>query len=364
MVINRMGVKSYSIDHLVKLQDTGSRFYRKGLFPSQRLYPYLSIVREDDNVFFTASIIFILKHYRSQLTSFSRQRIDRIVENGKATFDDYKNKYGEKTFNFWRTNPSSHFPNGKILRRFKYFSLPDDTDVTAMIYLASDTDSDEVIRLREKLIPYTNGYRKQIKNTPERYKKLRCYTTWMGVKMYHEFDFCVLCNLMYLFCKHQLRFNRHDYDTFSFLETAILTEDFKKKPFRISSSYRRPIIMLYHLSRLLSDFDQTPISHLKPLAVTELQHLQLSDGLHFMDRLMIAISLLKLGEDALPIIFPDNPESEFEDFYFFSAGMLNSFENKLAQALAPSDLFHFKYRCAAFCWSLILEYACAIKGIE
>ncbi|MBL4587090.1 MAG: hypothetical protein JKX84_08565, partial [Flavobacteriales bacterium] len=119
------------LTELQKLQSVGNSIYPKGVFSSQRYHPFLPYKREDDNLFFTASVVHILQGIASKLTSDEAKIADEIIAPAKQSFSLFKNKDGLDTFNFWQTKPSRHFPNGRFMHRFKHFQIPDDVDDTS-----------------------------------------------------------------------------------------------------------------------------------------------------------------------------------------------------------------------------------------
>ncbi len=80
-------MKTHLIDDLLeeisRLQtSTATQVYPKGNFPSQRLHTTFSTYRrEDDNIFFTVSIIYLLKSIKDYLSPKNKQIATDISEN-------------------------------------------------------------------------------------------------------------------------------------------------------------------------------------------------------------------------------------------------------------------------------------------
>ena len=187
---------------LASLQSEGDSIYPKGLFPSQRYHTFLPYKREDDNLFFTASVVHILEGLKSGFTSTEKFVVDTIISKGLKAYPVFRNKDGLDTFNFWQTKPSKHFPNGWFMHRFKHFQIPDDVDDTALVLLTESAGKKRVALLREKLKQHANLAYKRAFNPLRKYHDLKCYSTFFGKKMYIEFDLCVLSNLMRLILIH------------------------------------------------------------------------------------------------------------------------------------------------------------------
>ena len=336
-----------------ELQSTGDKNYASGLFPSQRFHLYLPFEREDNNIFFSASIAFILQNLWHKLSEEEQKLADEICRKVVANYLDYKNKDGLDTYNFWRTDGSPHFPNGKILSRVNKVRIPDDADDTSLIYLTSNPSREKVLWLKEKLVQHANLSKKQIANTFPEYKNLKAYSTFFGNNMFIEFDVCVLCNILYFVFQNKLELNQHDYDSISFICSVIEKEQFLEKPFYASHSYPSVPVILYHVARLLEKFEVPRLSEIKNKIVADLQ-LLLEKEKDKMNRVILSTSLMRLGS-LIPNPSPMERGAEQERFSFFHAGLLTAFENPITYKLAGNSLFHLKYKCEAHRHALILE---------
>ena len=178
------------IERIALCQSRGDKFFPEGIFPSYRQNNYLFYKRPDTNIFYTATIVFILNQIKHKVSEKSQTIIKEITEKAIKNYPDFQNKDGLKTYNFWQTKPSKHFPNGFIFRHLDHFRIPDDIDDTSLVYLTLPQSKKDVIWLKEKLKLHT---------VPSLGVGGAVYSTWFGKNMPIEFDVCALCNLMYLF---------------------------------------------------------------------------------------------------------------------------------------------------------------------
>lgn len=186
------------------LQSKGGHHFQAGIFPSYRYHPHLPYQRPDNNIFFTASIAFILQSLQNKLSTDDQAIASSIVEKAIACYPAYQNKDGLRTYNFWQNHPPQHFPYGQLMSKLDHFLIPDDIDDTAMVYLTTDPAPHELHWLKAKLDQHANlSYRMNL-TTPRKYRHLKAYSTFFGKKMGIQFDFCALCNLMSLIFKHKM----------------------------------------------------------------------------------------------------------------------------------------------------------------
>ena len=335
------------------LQSTGSAIYPAGMFPSQRFHKYLPYRREDNNIFFTALIAFTLQQILPGLTDDQQVVARNICKRAVQTYPLYRSRRGLMTYNFWQNTPQKHFYPGHLFHRLKFMALPDDADDTVLIYMTLPHSLEDTKWVKEELEKHANKSKATIKNTFPQFASLKAYTTWFGKNMYLEFDFCVMCNVLYFVCSNKLAFTVHDQDTISYLKTVILTDLHIHSPFQVSASYPRAALILYHISRLLAAFDIPELNELKPKIILQLQDLAHGKH-HVVEQTLIAISLGRLTG-----VFPDlnyQLPLPFEDYYFFNGGLLTAFENKFARKLAPHHFFHLKHTCEAYYLALLVEY--------
>jgi hypothetical protein len=356
--------KSVTVSELIKvfcervaaLQSQGQPYFPAGLFPAYRTNPLVGYRRPDTTVFFSAIIAFTLQSVRPRLTDPQvQQLIDQVHQKVVANYPLFQNKDGLGTYNFWPTRPSRHFPNGYLFRHFEHFRIPDDVDDTALVYLTSNPGPQELQWLKEKLPQHANGTRQWIKNTYPEYRRLRAYSTWFGKNMYIEFDACVLSNLLYCVFEHDLPLNQHDHDSLTYIRSVIETDRYRTEPFRCAHQYPRTPLIIYHVARLIAAFNPSEVSSIRPKLIQDAQ-LLLSKTTHPLDRVLLATSLLRLGERPPRLAVEDYSSTDFRGFFFFIAGLLTAYEHPLLYRLAGTPLLHMRWECEAHNWALLAEY--------
>lgn len=337
------------------LQSKEERYFSSGLFPSFRSNRFLCYNRPDTNVFFTANIVFILQQLKPHLLEKHNLVIDKIITLAIRNYPNFQNKDGLKTYNFWQTSPSKHFPNGNIFKNFEHFRIPDDIDDTTLAYLTLPHSKEDVLWLKEKLIQHANLEKLQIRNTFKHYRNLKIYSTWFGKNMPIEFDACALCNLMYLVEKHQLPRNDYDTDTYRFLREVIERNEFITDPFSVAHNYATTPLIIYHYARLLGDFSIPELESCREKLISTTTVL-LEKGTSYMNKIILETSLFKLGVQKTNSAF--NIQSSELNFPYFIAGLLSSYENPILQKMARWKITQMEWTCEAHSLALILENYC------
>lgn len=341
------------LQKIASLQSTGDKHFAAGLFPTYRFHLYLPGVQADNSIFSTASTVFILQNLMPEFSDEEKKLAQSIIDKATARYEDYRNKDGLKTYNFWKTDGSPHFPNGWLLSRVKSVRIPDDVDDTALIYMTKPRPKEDVLWLQEKLKKHANLASRQIQNTWAEYKQLKAYSTFFGRDMYIEFDACVLCNLLQLFLINGVALDEYGKASVEYLADVIKTDKHIHHPFYTAGSYPKTVVILYHYARLLSEFEIDGLSELKGKIIEDLK-VCLADrkSIH---QLLAEIALMKLGVTVSSKI-EMRLDYNFGNFYYYHAGMLTAIETPLARRLAPFNFVHLKYRCEAHHWALVLEH--------
>ncbi|GAA4466620.1 hypothetical protein GCM10023189_49020 [Nibrella saemangeumensis] len=347
------------LNRIAQLQSKGGnrgseRYFPWGLLPSYRVNPYWLYRRPDTNVFFTAITIFTLRQLHSRVSTEAQRLIDDIAARGVSTYELFRNKDGLKTYNFYQTHPSRHFPHGLVMRHFEHFRIPDDIDDTAMVYLTSPPTPEELLWLKEKLVEHANGSKLTIRNTFRQYRSLRAYSTWFGKNMPIEFDACALCNMLYCIYQYKLPLKQHDTDSLAFLRSIVATNRYRTHPFRCAHNYARTSLIIYHLSRLIAGFEPPELQSVREKLIRDTE-LELNKVRNRLDKILLATSLLRLGQRP-PAVSLENIERDFAGFHFFVAGMLSAYENPLVYFSAGLPFWHIRWQCEAHNWALVLEY--------
>ncbi len=325
-----------------------------GTFLSFRENKILRYLRPDNNIFATASAVFILNEIKEKLSPVEQKIVEEITQKSQSAYPFYQNKDGLATYNFWKTQPSRHFPNGKVLNKLKHFKLPDDIDDTALVYLTKPHSTEQNLWLKEKLTQHT-----QLKNEPKRY----VYSTWFGENMPIEQDVCALCNLMYWVFKNKLEINEYDEATLGFLNEKIVSGDFKNAPFQAARHYATTPLILYHYARLIHQFKIPQLADCKDIILHEARHL-LEQKCLPMEEILLSTILLKLApeNEALKrISFPKKPLKDDSFYSFIGAfaapysGNSQQSSSSLIQKIAAHPIMRFNWKCEAHELALQLE---------
>jgi hypothetical protein len=343
------------IDKIESLQSKGDKYFPEGIFPAYRTNPIIGYKRPDTTIFFSAIINFTLRSIRNFVDTETKPRIDSICDKVVQNYADFQNKDGLKTYNFWKTKPSRHFPNGQVFRHFEHFRIPDDVDDTAFVYLTTKPDTEELLWLKQKLAAHANGSKQWIHNTYPEYRSLTAYSTWFGKNMYIEFDVSVLSNLLYCIFHYNLPLNEHDFASLEYIRSVIETDRYREAPFRCAHQYPRTPLIIYHVSRLIAAFYPYALTGIQQKLITDTEEL-LKLTTNPMDRIILSSSLLRLGADCPRIETEYFSAKDFRGFYFFIAGLLTAYENPLLYKLSANPLFHMHWTCEAHCWALLAEY--------
>lgn len=300
--------------------------------------------RADDNIFALASTLFILQQYQSFFSPEQKILFHKIEDQIQASYPKYQNKDDRPTYNFYRTQPTGHFPNGKFMWRFDHFRLPDDIDDTALIYLSNNFTKAQTDWLHHHLSSFSD----------QRHGK-QIYATWFGKNMPKEQDVCALLNLMYLFFKHKVELNETDKNTLEFISRSVNL--ILSNPFKIARHYGNPSIIVYHYARFMADFEYPALAEKKNQLISIakcLSEKEKNTGF----RILLEISLLKFGESRVPLETSLNFE---KDFYSFIGAPFAPFTNIIFKSIAKNKWSQIFWKSEIHEMALMLEYICLIK---
>lgn len=356
----------FYIQTIAELQSYGLPPFDEGLFAAYRSNDSIGYKRADTTLFFTAITVFTLQKIRHLVSDDNQKIIDNIAQKAIEAYPKFQNKDGLKTYNFWKTKPSLHFPNGFIFRHFDHFRIADDADDTSMVYLTSTVSSDESSWLKNKLALHANGHRQKIKNTYSEYQNLQAYSTWFGKNMYTEFDACVLSNVLYFVFENNLPLTQNDADSLAYIQSIVETDRYQIEPFRVAHQYPRTELIMYHVARLMGTFEPLALQAIRPKLVADMQA-QLLITTHFLDKILLENSLMRLGvfdhngsyfeqKSVEYLSICDGMNEKGKGFYFFIAGLLTAYENPLLYRMARWPIFHIKWQCEAHNLALLVEH--------
>ncbi len=347
-----------TIEKLQVRQETN--IFQPGMFVSQRSHRSLPYYREDNNIFFPASIAFLLLKYKEQLDVPQQARVQRIVDGIRKNYPQYESRSNKALYNFYQTNPPRQYPNGRVLSKFNHFILADDSDDTVMITMTQENVSAERIQeIRENLVKFSNLQQKKIKGLSAKYSSLPFYATWFGSgRMPIEIELCILCNILYFTFHYGLELNEQDKASLEFIRIALETEDIVHNSFQISGQYPNTSVIVYHIARLCSAMKE-PSEYIDLKKLTSILHRQRTQSTSLLEKILLATSLMQLGQEAEPVGWEADKaalQKAFDSFPFFIAPILSGTTNNALNQLKKNGLFHILFSCEAFYHTLLLEY--------
>ncbi len=343
------------IEYLEHHQTTDDEGDLPGLFISNRVHRIVPYSRKDDNIFFSGLIAFTLQQLKPQLTSDLQYRVQGIIDGVRMAIPYYQHWKGEGSYNFWRTGPSQHFPNGFLLKNLGSMELPDDADDSVIMHLVMDTSREQRQWLKDKLEMQYPDQAPLHLITPKVYQDLRGYPTFLGKNIPREMDCCVLSNVLYFVLDSKLKITSIDHDSIEFLCRVLLNRDFRLRPFHVSPNYASPAVILYHMTRLAAKFPIHELNQLRELLHKVLLRENDHQAYHWMEKLLISISQRRLGLSAQVLISPDDLEHELDHYAYFRAGMLTSLGGSFT-SWAHHPFFHLHFKCPAYNRTLLLEH--------
>lgn len=341
--------------HIGIAQVKKDSFYFKGSFPSFRHYGAGGRLKPDNNIFFTGLIAFTLQELKPYLSVKQQAMCDSIIRRAQQVYPHFRNKYGRPTYNFWRVEPPLVFPNSWFLNHFnESHALPDDLDDTSILWLAQDP-KDSILLLVKKLMgKHANGEQKWINNTYDGYSRLRAYSTWFGVKMPIDFDFCVLCNVLYFVHAYHLPLNVHDSATVELLRRMITDGSYLNDPSYISPHYGRTPLLLYHIARLLDKFSIPALDTLKP-QLLNVSYKQYNKATAWLDRVLLSTAVMRLGGKPIPVEAPEEDDLYQTKKTFFVASFSDILSDFWRKLLLNNPLIKYYFISPAFRRTLYLE---------
>lgn len=350
----RVSIIDTLLHQIEALQVKADDFYYAGSFPTYRQYGESLKLKEDNAVFFTGLIAFTIKEALPYLNPEQQVLGDTIIHRAIRSYSHFRNKDGLPTFNFWPTNPPMVFPNSWFLNHFKNTNnLPDDLDDTSIFWLSMDPSDSLTHLIKELMDLHANGEKAWIDNTYKRYRKLRAYSTWFGIRMPVDFDFCVLCNVLYFVHEYQLPLDIHDSASVELLRRMIVEKEYQKHPAYISPHYGRTPLLIYHVARLLGRFSIPALDTLKPALLKSAETAyKYSDN--WLDSVLLSTAIMRLGgsPEPLPIL---SSGIGLHKTTFFVASFAAIFPGLWKKMLLESPLIKYYFSCPAFRYALYLE---------
>lgn len=343
------------IARIAALQASGNAHYLPGLFPSQRRSHALGLCREDSNVFFTALTVFTLQEISAQLPPAARALVAAMAERARPTYPHYRSRDAQPTYNYYQTHPRNHFPHGRLLRRFRQFAPPDDVDCTVLIYLADPGPTHDNAWLHHKLQAHANTVAGWARIGPVAFRQRKVYSTWFGKYMPIEFDVSTLSNALLWVIRSRLPLNEFDTDSLALIDWAVTSGAYRHDPLGVSPYYATAPLVAYHIGRLAAE--APPLGAARAALLRELPTL-LAASPHFMDKLLLASTLLRLGGTPAPLLGAGctlaDVEQRSRGLDFCLAPLFNYYPpTRWLAGWRPS---HLAWECPAHSLALVAEY--------
>jgi hypothetical protein len=345
-----------------KIQNNADRrYWKEGLFPNWRHNKLIGYNRPDNSMFFSASIAFLFNNIKIHLPESSQKLIKEITAKAINNYSDYQSVKTENVYNFYPTKPSKHFGNGYFFKHFKHFQLPHDADDTALVFMTFPFTKDENLVLQKKLSNHSNGRLVNIKNTFPHYKHLCAYSTWFGDKMAIEFDTCVLSNILYSQLQAGLVLDKYGLASWETIKQTILSGEYITNPFVVSHNYAKTEVIAYHVARLIAKFELKDSEKVKLKLAKDLELILNNSDKFSIKNIILSSSLARLGLKKKIEIPKDYEQGDTQNYSFFKAGLLSSYENPFLQKIAHSKISHINWTCPAHNLALILENHVLLK---
>jgi hypothetical protein len=305
--------------------------------------------RNDDNLFALASAALLLSQSSPRLNLEQQERLLSQILKLNTFFEAYKNKDDRETYNFYKTKPSRHFPNGCLMHRFDHFRLADDIDDTALVFLSTNKPKQEVSQLKQ--LAESHAVTVSLNYHPK-----RVFSTWFGKNMPADIDVCALLNLLTLFQKHHELSGEIVDNTILFLKQEVVSNRIFNQPFWAARHYANVPLILYHYARFMENDNLGYFNELKEFLIEKAKEQILKESV-FLNIVLLETSLIKWGIERSKIAIPLDWQT---GFYSFIGAPLGPFEAKFNLSffskIAASSLTHIYWKSDLHENAILLEY--------
>ncbi len=341
------------LNSIAAIQNNHPSSSLRGAFPSFRKYFYSSTLKEEDNVFFTALVLFNIGQFKAFMSPSELLVFEKMKEIALPYMDRFKNQQNHLTYNFWPRNPPQIFPNGGWLNRFNQkFALADDIDDAAITLLALGVQDTLAKAMQEKFGAFRVGLIKPNKSFYKRYQTNPVYNTWLGYKMPKDVDLSVLSNVLLMHTIAKIPLNTTDSASLDLIVDLIHDNLHLKDPKYVSQHYAHTSTIIYHVARLMYFSDYPPLLALKPLLLEQSKHL-LQKAKFPLEQLLLNTAILRLGGQ---VPSPNIEQQLFENNYpYFVANIAAVLNNPVKRIVNKTNVVRFDYYSYAFNLSLLYE---------
>lgn len=325
-----------------------------GAFPSYRKYFYSSHLKQEDNVFFTALILFNIGQFKDKMMPEEFTLFNKCKSRAIIYMDRFKNQNNHLTYNFWPRNPPQIFPNGGWLNLFnKQFALADDIDDASISVLAIGVNDSIAMAMQSKFDHYSVGKIKRNRSFYRQFKNRPVYSTWLGHKMPKDVDMSVLSNVLLMHTLAKIPLNATDSASFDLIVDLIKANKHLNDPKYVSQHYANTATILYHVARLMYFTDYPALLALRPILIDQASTL-LKSSKYPLEQLLLQNSLLRLGVKPEPLSF-DSTSLSINNYPYFVANIASVLNNPFKRIVNQSNIVRFDYYSYAFNLSLMYE---------
>jgi hypothetical protein len=343
------------LERIEQLQVKDIQSELNGAFPSSRKYFYSTKLKEEDNVFFTALILWNLGQFKAQMSSQEMDYLEKFKFNARPYIERFKNQNNQLTYNFWPRNPPQIFPNGGWLNRLnEKFALADDIDDGAITLLALGANDSLAKAMQSKFGAYRVGLFKPNQGFYKEFKDRPVYSTWLGTKMPKDVDLSVLTNVLLMHTIAKIPLNATDSASLDLIVDLIKSKKHLTDPTIVSQHYAHTATILYHVSRLMSYSDYPALLALKPILLE--QSLQLSKQAQFpLEQLLLNTSILRLGGKIDLPMDVNEASLTANNYPYFVANIASVLNNPFKRIVNRTNIVRFDYYSYTFNLSLLYE---------
>jgi hypothetical protein len=312
-------------------------------------------LKEEDNIFFTALILWNLGQFKAQMSSQEIDYLEKFKFNARPYIERFKNQNNQLTYNFWPRNPPQIFPNGGWLNRLNQkFALADDIDDGAITLLALGVNDSIAKAMQTKFGLYSVGKFKSNRSFYKQYKDRPVYSTWLGNKMPKDVDLSVLTNVVLMHTMAKIPLNAIDSPSLDLIVDLIKVNKHLTDPKYVSQHYANSATIIYHIARLMYYSDYPSLLALKPLLLD--QALQLSKQAESsLEQLLLNTSILRLGVKIDLPLGVNEASLTANNYPYFVANIASVLNNPLKRIVNGTNIVRFDYYSYAFNLSLLYE---------
>jgi hypothetical protein len=327
----------------------------KGGFPSSRKYYYSARLKQEDNVFFTALVLFNIGQFSKKMHPEELAYLEQFKSNARPYIERFKNQNNHLTYNFWPRNPPQIFPNGGWLNKLNQkFALADDIDDGAITLLALGASDSLAKAMQSKFDAFRVGKIKSNRSFYRQYRYRPVYSTWLGNKMPKDVDLSVLTNVLLMHTMAKIPLNATDSASLDLIVDLVHAKKHLTDPKYVSQHYANSASIIYHIARLIYYSDYPTLLALKPILLD--QALQLSKQAKFpLEQLLLNTSILRLGGKIDLPLSVNEASLTANNYPYFVANIASALNNPIKRIVNGINIVRFDYYSYAFNLSLLYE---------